>query len=410
MATANIGLVGSAAGDPVPGGAVADATRAQVFATVLTAGPLSRTDLARRTGLSQSTVTKAVNPLVEAGYLVEAGERSSGGGRPHRLLRVARDRHMVVGAKLAPEHVTAVLTDLEAGVLARARVPLDGDHRPGPTLAAARRAVADLLAEHPEAEGRLLGLGIGVGGHVDSRAGGCVRSSLLGWSGVDIAGPLSAATGLPTVVNNDVNTLVIAEQWFGAGRGARSFAVVTVGAGVGCGLLLGGELHVGAGGLAGEIGHIPLLPDGPPCGCGNRGCLEALAAHPAVLRGIIERGGPAHAGIDEAARAARAGDPVAAAAFQAMGEALGRGLATLCNLLNLEKIVLSGEGVRDYDLFGPSCVESMRTNGFSTAVRDCTVVVDAVDDDLWARGAACLVIREAVGTSLSPLRSTRRDQ
>lgn len=402
MAKASIDLAGSAAHGPAAG-TVADTTRAQVFAAVLTTGPLSRTDLARRTGLSQSTVTKAVNPLVEAGYLVEAGERSSGGGRPHQLLRVARDRHMVIGAKLAPEHVTAVLTDLEAGVVARARVPLDGDHRPGPTLAAAEKAVIELLAGHPAAGDRLLGLGVGVGGHVDSRTGRCLHSGLLGWTGVDIAGPLSAATGLPTVVNNDVNTLVIAEQWFGAGRDARSFAVVTVGAGVGCGLLLGGELYVGASGLAGEIGHIPLVPDGPACSCGNRGCLEALAAHPAVLRDLAAAGASGIRDIDEAARAARHGEAAAVAAFTAMGEALGRGLATLCNLLNLEKIILSGEGVRDYDLFGPSCVEAMRVNGFSTAVPDCVLVVDAVDDDLWARGAACLVIREAVGTSLSPL-------
>jgi predicted NBD/HSP70 family sugar kinase len=390
----------SAAG-PVTGGSVADDTRAHVFATILTAGPVSRTELARRTGLSQSTVTKAVNPLLDAGYLVEAGESSSGMGRPQRLLRVATDRHMVVGVKLAPAHVTAVLTDLEAGVLARSRRTLDGDHRPGPTLAAATAVAGDLLTGHPHARDRLIGVGVGVGGHIDSKSGRCVHSGVLGWHDVDIARPLSAATGPPTVVNNDVNTLVIAEQWFGAGQGVRSFAVVTVGAGVGGGLLIGGDLHVGASGLAGEIGHIPLQPDGPDCSCGSRGCLETVASCSAVLADIEARGGPRCASFEEAARLARTGETAATAAFAAMGEALGRGLATLCNLLNLEKIILSGEGVQAYDLFGPACEESRRMHGFSTAVTDCALVVDAVDDDLWARGAACLVIREAVGASLS---------
>jgi predicted NBD/HSP70 family sugar kinase len=381
------------------GATVADTTRAQVFATVLTAGPLSRTELAQRTGLSQSTVTKAVNPLMDVGYLIEVGERSSGMGRPQRLLRVARDRHVVIGVKLAPAYATAVLTDLEAGVLARSTRRLR-EHSPGPALRAAAAVVDELLAGHADARARLLGVGVGVGGHVDSRTGRCVHSGVLGWDDVDIAAPLSAATGLPTVVNNDVNTLVVAEQWFGAGRDARSFAVVTVGAGLGGGLLLGGELHVGASGVAGEIGHIPLQPDGAECSCGNRGCLETLVSEAAVISGVEARGGPRCTSIDEAVRLGRDGHPAAVAAFAAMGDGLGRGLATLCNLLNLEKIVLSGEGAQAYDLFGAACEESMRRHSFSTAGRDCALVVDAVDDDLWARGAACLVIREAVGASL----------
>ncbi|GLW96771.1 ROK family transcriptional regulator [Microtetraspora sp. NBRC 16547] len=374
-------------------------TRAAVFAAVLSAGPLSRVEVAERTGLSPSTVTKVVAPLMEAGYLVETGVASAGGtpGRPRRMLSVNRDRHRVAGVKLHPSKVTAVLTDMEGRVTARAERRLRG-HRPESVLRTAADAVAELMVtEGPPA----LGLGVGVGGHVDQTTGKIVHSGILGWEDVDVAGPLAELTGLPTVVSNDVNTLVVAEHWFGKGRGTESFAVVTVGAGIGCGLLLGGRLYTGAGGLAGELGHLPLYQDGPECSCGNRGCLEAMASTPAILRSIAERGGPALRSIVRAARLAREDSgpsgAAARAAFEAAGEALGRGLAALYNLLNLEMVILSGEDVNAHDLFGPAASAAAEAHAFSTAARDCELVVDAVDDQLWARGAACLVIHQAVG-------------
>jgi predicted NBD/HSP70 family sugar kinase len=193
-----------------------------------------------------------------------------------------------------------------------------------------------------------VGIGVGVGGHVDSRLGVCVHSGIMGWDDVAIADRLGAATGLPVVVNNDVNTLAVAEQWFGKGRGVRSFAVVTMGTGVGCGLVLNERLHVGASGLAGEFGHLPLFPEGPLCTCGNRGCLEAVASFPAILRSLRDNGVRCRS-IPQAMRLARqaetAAGSLARSAFTAAGTAVGRGIAALCNLLNLEKIILSGEGV-----------------------------------------------------------------
>ncbi|MFG2059445.1 ROK family protein [Micromonospora sp. NPDC048930] len=389
---------------PMPSSSIpaADGTRAMVFAEVLSAGPVSRTDLARRLGVSQSTVTKAVNPLISMGYLIEAGEKSSGVGRPQRLVQVARERHLVIGVKIAPRHVTGVLTDLGAAVLARARRPLDAKHRPRATLNAARAVIGELVQAQPRAAGRVLGVGVGVGGHVDGRRGRVVHSGVMGWDDVDVAAQLTQASGLATVVSNDVDALVIAEQWFGAGRTAKSFVVVTVGPGIGGGLLLGGQLYVGKTGLAGELGHLPLQVDGPPCSCGNNGCLEALASDDAVLRDIAANTtAPPPARIDEAYQMARDGHPAAVAAFQRMGDALGRGLAAVCNLLNPEKIVLTGEGAHAFDLFGPACTASLAAHAFSTAAEDCELVIDTADDDMWARGAACLVIQEAVGAARS---------
>lgn len=383
---------------------IGERTRAEIFAMVLTSGPVSRTSLAGRLGLSPSTVTRLLAPLVEADYLRETTSQAVGPGRPRRLLHVNTQRHFVVGVKIAPSHVAAVLTDMGARVVRRLRAPIP-DSSPGTALAASAELTARLLAEVDGAAGNVLGIGVGVSGHVDSPAGVCRYSALLGWRKVDVAGPLSAATGLPVVVNNDVNTLVVAERWFGEGRDIDSFAVVTVGSGIGCGLLLDGSLFSGASGMAGELGHLPLDPDGPLCSCGRRGCLEALACSDAVLGRLRRQGVPDVDDIDAAARLARGGaDPhaqAARAAFAAAGDALGRGLAGLCNLLNLEKIILAGEGVTAHDLFGAAMTEAMERHAFSEAARDCVIQIDPVTDDLWARGAACLVIKETVRAPLS---------
>jgi predicted NBD/HSP70 family sugar kinase len=376
-------------------------TRADVFAAILTAGPLSRVQVAQRLGLSQSTVTKVVNPLMEAGYLVEDAAAPAGAvGRPRRMLQVRKELRLVAGVKISPSKVTAVLTDLGAQVLARWEQPLV-DHRVRTAVAATAEAVQRLVASVPGAAERMLGVGVGLNGHVDPASGVCRYSALMGWHDVDVAGPLAEACGLPVAVSNDVNTLVVAAQWFGHGRDMESFAVVTVGPGVGCGLLLGGRPYLGRSGLAGEFGHLPLDPAGPVCSCGSVGCLEALASYDAVLRRLREAGLEDCEDIDQAVALARSGRgpdaKTALAAFAAAGEALGRGLAGLCNLLNLEKIVLTGEGATAQDLFGPALVAALREHAFSTAAADCELVVDAVTDDLWARGAACLVIRDAVG-------------
>ncbi|MFK3730348.1 ROK family protein [Streptomyces sp. NPDC088090] len=383
---------------------VGEQTRAEIFATVLTAGPISRTQLAQRLGLVPSSVTRMLPPLLEHDYLREADDTApQGRGRPQKMLHVNPDKHIVVGMKIGPAQVSGVVTDMAANVLARDEERI-ADCTPQTALSAAAALTSRLLSQAPEAADRVLGLGVGVSGHVDSDAGVCRYSALLDWDKVNVAGPLQEATGLPVVVNNDVNTLVVAERWFGEGRDVDSFAVVTVGPGIGCGLLLDGGLFSGATGLAGELGHVPLDPAGPMCSCGRRGCLEALAGDRAVLRHFQDAGFPC-ATIGEAIELARSGSNaarnVALAAFAEAGSALGRGLAGVCNLLNLQKIIIAGEGAVAHDLFGPAMNRALEAHAFSTAAQDCHIHVDPVQHDLWARGAACLVIRDAVGATLT---------
>jgi predicted NBD/HSP70 family sugar kinase len=401
---------GSAAGSPGATGAplarrraLADGIRTDVFATVLARGTLSRAQIAQALDTSASTVTKAVTPLIADGYLEEVEPAPVPAlGRPSMGLRVQKDRHAVVGIKVRQDRLIGVVTDLRTDVLDYREVPLE-THSPDATLKAVAELARDLAASDRAMDDYVLGLGVSISGHVDAAQQTSRYSALLGWHDVEISSRLLARTGLPTVVSNDVNALAVGERWFGEGRGCDSFAVVTVGTGIGSGLFLNGRLHTGVTGLAGEIGHVPVQPGGPRCNCGKRGCLEAIASFGAILRSISERGGPEYSDIDKAIELARSdrgpAGTAAVAAFAEAGDALGRALAWLCNMLNPEKLILAGEGVRARRLFGPSMDRAMRAHSFSTAVNDCEVIPRLLDDSHWARGAACLVIDAEIGSS-----------
>ncbi|WP_406386843.1 ROK family protein [Streptomyces sp. NBC_01618] len=384
---------------------VPDRTGAEIFAQVLTAGPISRTAVAQRLGLSPSTVTRLLAPLIEDGYLSETGQKTATGpGRPQRLLQVNADQCLVVGIQIARTHVAAVLTDLGARPLCRLEHMLDS-LEPAHVLSVAAELAARLIAQAPSADARVLGVGVGVGGHVDAASGVCRSAVRLGWTDVAVAAPLSAATGLPVVVDNDVNALVIAERWFGEGRDVDSFAVISVGRGVGGALMIHGTLPSGAGGMATEFGHLPVEPNGPDCACGNRGCVEALACSDAVLRMFREAGGRPEADYDAVTELARSGPEAerraALDAFAVAGDALGRGLACLCNLLNPGLIVIAGEGVVAHEHFGPAMTAALERHAVSTVARDCVIKIDEESETLWARGAACLVIKESLRARLS---------
>ncbi|HEX6497430.1 MAG TPA: ROK family transcriptional regulator [Micromonosporaceae bacterium] len=368
---------------------VADPTVTSIFVTVLTRGPIARNAIAAHLGLSPATVSKAVRPLLDAGYLTESDSGPADGpGRRVTPLHVVAEREYVVGVKLAGDHLVGVVVDLLARVQASREVSLD-THDVDEVVAAVAALVDDLRRQVAGRGGTVTRIGVGLGGYVEGRL---VRyAPFLGWRDVPLAELLSAATGLSVVVENDVNSLTVAEQWFGAGLDAPSFAVVTIGAGVGCGLVVAGNLVHGAQGLAGELGHVPIEPNGPACRCGNAGCVESIASESAILDRIRADAGTPELDIAAAARLARDGDHAAIAAFTRAGDALGRALAIVANLLNPHRIVLSGEGLAASDLFENAARESFLRHGFGRAV-DCELITRPLPDLTWARGAAAVAI------------------
>ncbi|OXS36594.1 ROK family transcriptional regulator [Streptomyces sp. XY006] len=368
----------------------------QVFTTVLSHGPLTRLEAARRAGLSPAAVTKAVRPLIEAGYLTEDtdGETRPALGRPANPLRVNGDRALFIGAKVTGDEIICVLTDLCCRMRVSRHVSLSGPD-PRAVLEALTAVTQDLLTEAHGLGAAVLGLGLAVSGDVDRAAGAVRYSPFLEWRDVPLAELASTATGLPVTVDNDVRALTVAEQWFGAGAGLSDFAVVTVGAGIGCGLVVHGRVVAGAHGVAGEIGHVTVDPAGPPCHCGNRGCVEAVAGDAAIVRQVGEATGLPVADTADALELAHRGVAGAREVYARAGEAIGRGIATVANLLGPERVIISGEGLAAYDLFAEQIRDAFAAAAFGSAAR-CDVQTRPLPFEQWARGAAATAIQSFI--------------
>jgi predicted NBD/HSP70 family sugar kinase len=200
-------------------------------------------------------------------------------------------------------------------------------------------------------------------------------------------------------VENDVRALTVTENLFGAGRDVSSLAVVTIGAGIGCGLFLNGRIVRGAHGVSGEIGHLPLASDDLVCSCGRRGCVETVASTQAIVDRVRTVTGRADLTIDDVFALAHDGDPAAVDAFAAAGTAIGAALAALVNLVGPELVVIAGEGVTEYDLYADRLRATFAEHAFGAAM-DCEIVLTPHTFNDWARGAAACVIEEMAAGSL----------
>ena len=268
------------------------------------------------------------------------------------------------------------------------------------------RAIHRLGAACGARRSRLRGVGIGAPGLIDGRRG-IIRQLVNvpgGWRGVPLKRLLERRLGCPCAVENDVNVVALGEWRFGAGRGTRDSLYVTLGTGVGGGVVSNGSLVRGATGSAGEIGHTVLRPDGPRCACGSRGCLEAFVGTPAILRrarraarasrgalaAIVTRE-PGRLSPASISQAAKAGDPAARRVWREIGRDLGAGLASAINLLNPERIVIGGGIAKAWPWFSASLMATVRARAFGVPVRACRIVRAQLGDAAGIIGAAMLV-------------------
>ncbi|MDQ1577868.1 MAG: hypothetical protein QOE21_555 [Microbacteriaceae bacterium] len=371
-----------------------------VLGHILTHGPIARIDVAKAIGLSQAAVTKAVIPLMDGGYVVEiAVDRSDAGvGRPVSPLVISATRAYAIGVKVTSTEAIGVITDLQARILATVHLPL-GSTDVDEVVSAIETVVGRLFEAHPVERTRVAGVGVSVSGDVNPRSGVIRHSPHMGWRDVDLAALLDTRLGLPVLVENDVRALTIAEHWFGLGIDASSFAVVTIGTGVGCGIFVNGDVVAGAYGVSGEIGHLPLAGSNLICTCGRRGCVETVASSGAILERIRVLTGIA-VDMDAAVELAHSGDESARTAFAEAGEVIGSALAAMVNLVGPELVVIAGEGVTDYDLYGTYIQKAFSEHAFGAAA-ECVLETRSHSFDNWARGSAAAVIRGFVRSGLA---------
>ena len=366
-------------------------TGLRVAQEVLRHGPLSRAELARRFGLTPGTITKLTKPLLADGLLVDGVPGTSGGGaqvgRPSAPLDVAPSDETFAGLKVTGDHVYGVVTDIRANVVRAADAPLPG-RRPD-QVADAVTALVTTLAEGTDPTG----IGVALGGSVSN--GVVQRAGFLDWHDVDLGALLHARLGRPVVVENDVLAVTEATHWFGESRGLDRFALVTVGAGVGLGLVVHGELVADDDVGLGLVGHLPLDPLGPVCYAGHRGCANAIITIKAITSAVsLAVGRPVD--YDEVLDLALAGDPAARRVVDDAGRALGRFVALVANIALPRLVVVGGEGARLATVAQAQVRETLDAHR-KPGARPVEVVVQSGSLGEWARGAAVVAIQDHVG-------------
>ncbi|WP_432476618.1 ROK family transcriptional regulator [Nocardioides sp. GXQ0305] len=334
-------------------GRAENAMQARVLAQLRDEGPLSRVQLADRLDVSRTTIAAEVTRLAELGLAQEVGPAASRGGRRSTMVDLAPDLRFV-GISIGATGLSVGVTDGRLAVLGSRQIECDIRTGPEAVLAAAIEEARSVLEECGGV--KPLGAGIGVPGPVDFHRGVSVSPPIMpGWDGYPVRDAVARELGCSVVLDNDVNVLAAGEQHAGVARSARDFLFVKIGTGIGCGIVVDGELYRGVDGCAGDIGHIRVEEFGPTCACGNTGCLEAFSGGAALARDataaaragrspilaeILEQRGELTA-ADIGAAVAQ-GDAQAVQLIRDSGHRVGQVLASLVSFFNPGLIVIGG--------------------------------------------------------------------
>jgi glucokinase-like ROK family protein len=370
---------------------------------------ISREALASSSAFSKSRANAAVAGMLEQGVLEQTGEQVTTGGRRAETLRLSRGLGVLLGVAMGATGLeVAVLTpDLE--VLARHSEPADVRNGPGLVLSRVRALMRKLLAQCGANARQVIGIGIAVPGPVDFESGQLVNPPLMPeWDAYSIRDDLRAEYAAPVFVDNDVNVMALGELWR-MQRGLQNFLVIKVGTGIGCGIVCHGEVYRGANGSAGDVGHICVDPAGPRCHCGNLGCVETMAAGPAIARLATEA---ARAGqsallaemleargelrLQDVAQASRAGDVAANAVVQRAGALIGQMLASVVNFFNPSHVFIGGGVTRIGPLFLAAVRQSVYHRSLALSTRQLEIQYSPLGERAGLIGAGVLAMQESL--------------
>lgn len=374
-------------------------------------GPISRADIAKRTGLASSAIANVVTDLMELELVCEAGVAPSGGGRPPTLVSFNASSGYVVGVNVGYSDTVAVITDLSGSVLHSHSIPTGPDRGWDQVRPRVARLVRGLIDQAQVDRKRVRGVGVGIAGWVDSSQGISLFSPNFGWRNISVRSELSDAMGLPVWIDNDVRMAAWGEWRQGAGRGTQNFACILVGSAIGAGFVVDGHIYHGAHQTAGEIGHTVIDPDGPRCGCGKYGCLESLASGRAIAAhamsslkrgrsstlwkatgGDVERITGSMVG-EHAAR----GDGLSIEVLEQSGRYLGAALALMVNLVNPDRIAVGGGVAAAGELVMGPLRDTFRRQAVGYAGDQTDIVRTQLGKISGPIGAAERVIDEVLG-------------
>src|SRR4051794_1329790 len=373
--------------------------RRRVLSALRVAGITSRAELARRTGLSRTTVSSLIADLVRDGLVAErvahTAPPGAQGGRPPVLVSLDRRAGAAVGVDFGKSHVTVAVADLGHTVLAETRRALPSDHRAEEGLDAAGELVEAALEQAGVDRSCVLGVGRALPAPVPADRGTVGSPSILpGWVGIAAARAMSDRLNLPVRVDNDANLGALAEHVWGAGEGVDDMIYLKLATGIGAGLVLNGRLYVGVGGTAGEIGHTIIDEHGPVCRCANRGCLETLASGAATVELLRPTLG-ADLNLGRLVELTLTGHPACCRVVSDAGRHIGLAVANLVNLLNPRRVVVGGEVAACGDILLEPLRRECARHAISSASADVEIVAGALGERAEVLGALALVLQDA---------------
>ena len=371
-----------------------------VLRQVASGGPQSRARIASETGLTRGTVSSLAMELIDLELLRETGASASprGVGRPGMPLELA-DVVVGVGLEVNVDYLAVSVEDLTGAVRYEKRSYRDNrGSSPGPVLDRLAGAARAALAIAARDGLQPVGVSVAVPGLVEESSGTVVFAPNLGWQEIAVAAGLEARLGLPVHVENESNLAALAEHWTGAAVGIDDFVCVFGEVGVGGGIVLGGRLFRGSHGFGGEFGHVCVEPDGQPCACGSRGCVETLAGQESIARaaGVSPVAGRSRGLTEELVRRAEGGSPEVVTALGGAGRALGIALASTFNLFDPQAVVLGG----CFAPLAPWLVDDVRQTleerSLAARAGSFALLPSAFGDGAAVRGAAAIALHRVL--------------
>ena len=366
------------------------------------AGPVSRARLNEALNSSRGKITAEVRRLIEAGLLVEEGFADSEGGRRSSLLGIPYSAGMIAAIDIGATSIDVALTRLGSELVAHRGVPTDVRDGPRPVIDRVKALLAELLEERMARAQDVLAIGVGVPGPVEHASGRLTVPPIMpGWDQFPMREAFAGEYVAPVFVDNDVNIMALGEHWGGVAKGVDDIIFVKIGTGIGSGIIVGGRLHRGAQGCAGDFGHICVNPDGPLCLCGNAGCLEAMAAAPAIvleaercaregesqpLMALLQEKG--ELSMKDVGESARRGDYCALTVIRKSGKLIGQTLAAAVNVLNPSMIVIGGGVSRLGNALLAEIRSAVYQRSLPLATRNLPIVMSELDDVAGVVGAS----------------------
>lgn len=368
---------------------IQDINRNIVVNTVRESGPISRTAVAKITNLEISTVTNITKYLLEKNLVKEVGEGKSSGGRKPILLEFNYDYGKAIGIKIEVDRILVGITRLNGKIIKKLEKGFPRKSKPAKVIELIKEGINELDMNPAE---NVIGIGLAVSGFPNDVQGVITYSPILNWRNVELAEPLQSHYRVPVFIENDVNAFTLAEKWYGKGQEHDNFVCVTIGEGIGAGIVIEGELYEGAIGGAGELGHTCIQKDGLECRCGERGCLEVYASDTFLKRegkDILSDSSP-----ESIIRKAKQGNKKARTLLEEMGHNLGIGLKNVVNLLNPEAIIIGGERAGTFNFIASALEEEIRRHSFPEEAASLEILPAELGKEGWIIGAATLVTRD----------------